>query len=104
MSHRVYFSEALNKDVPSDTIIKVLLRKIKMQEANIKDLEDELRYYEKPHRFLRVLEHITEEEKRALRSNPYFMKVNAQYAQMEKEIKSKNEEIDRLYRIINNWY
>ena len=96
-------NDSLNRFVSKDTIIRVLLRKIKIQEDIIADLEDELRYYESPKRFLSVLENISAEEIEELKRNPYFKQVNAKYAKKEKEVYKLHGEIERLRNIIINY-
>lgn len=92
-----------NSNVPIDTINRVLLRKIKLQEGVIADLEDELRYYECPKRFLTVLEDMTDEEINELKRNPYYKQVKAMYAKKEKEVYKLHGEIERLRNIIINY-
>lgn len=92
--------EKLNEIIPYESIIRVLLKKVKIQEGIIADLEDELTYYENPSRFLTVLEAMNDEEKSALKSNPYYKVLRADVAKMEKEIsklrKSEGELINKL--------
>lgn len=93
----------LNNSVPYDTIIRVLLKKIKIQEGLISDLEDEIHYFRTPHRFLSVLADMTKYEKMALERNPYFQKVNAQYAMLDRKYKELKRERDIMYNIINDY-
>lgn len=101
--YRDFFEEPLNRAVPYDTIIRILLRKIKLQEGIIDDLEDELKYYQHPHRFLSVLEHMTDDEKKALDRNPYYQKVKTQYMLLDDKYKRLKNERDVLYNIINTY-
>ncbi len=96
-------NEPLNKHVPYDTIVRVLLRKVKLQEEIIKDMEDEMKYFQTPHRFLSVLEHMTEDEKLALERNPYYQKVKAQYMLLDEKYKRLKDERDVMYVIINDY-
>lgn len=92
--------EKLNDIVPYDAMIRVLLKKIKLQEGIIADLEDELTYYENPSRFADVLKMMTDEERSVLNSNPYYKVLRADVSKMEKEIrklrKSEGELINKL--------
>ena len=95
--------DKLNEIIPYESIIRVLLKKVKIQEEIIADLEDELRYYEKPHRFLAVLQDMSDDEISELRKNPYYRKVKAMYANKEKEIDSLHREIEHLRNIIKTY-
>ena len=95
--------EKLNNVVPQDAIIRVLLRKIKIQEGVIADLEDELRYYENPKRFLTVLQEMSDDEIGELKRNPYYKRIKALYAKKEKEIYNLNREIEHLRNIIKTY-
>lgn len=95
--------DGLENFVPKDTIIRVLLKKVKLQEGVIADLEDELGFYEHPKRFLTVLETMNDDEVRDLKRNPYFKQVNALYAKKEKEVKSLTKEVERLNDIIKTY-
>ena len=93
----------LKDEIPKDTIIRVLLRKIKIQEGIIADLEDELAYYNHPHRFLDVLSDMSEQERMRMRRNPYYLKCNAKYAELERKFKELKKERDVMYNIINDY-
>lgn len=93
----------MNKYVPKDTIIRVLLKKVKLQEGIIADLEDELGFYECPKRFLAVLEEMNDNEINELKRNPYYKRIKAMYANKEKEVYKLHGEIDRLRNIIKTY-
>lgn len=86
------WDEPLNNSVPYDTIIRVLLKKIKIQEKEIENLRMEL---EEP---CALIEGISENEAEKLKANPFYRVLMSDFRKVEKRLaKAKEDEL----RLIN---
>lgn len=79
-------STRLNDIVPYDTIIRVLLRKIELQEREIVLLRTEL---ERPHL---LFQDMPEEEEEKLKQNPYYRAARSNVMKMEKRMAKMRED------------
>lgn len=97
----------LNDKVPYQTMIRVLLRKIKLQEEEIERLRNEQcdEYLDA------IIEGLTKEEKKAMTSNPMYKRLKLEFNNLrEKYSRMKDGEerlINRLAvatRTIDDWF
>lgn len=86
----------LNDTVPYDTIIRVLLKVIKNREEEIDRLNEELKDYRNPHRFLEMEKDIPQSEREKMKNNIYYKKLRAKVANMEKQQEKMKEDERRL--------
>lgn len=83
-------SKRLNDIVPYPTIIKVLLRKIKLQEEEIERLRTEI---ERP---CELIKGIPDREAKKLSSNPYYRAMRSDFHKVERKLAEMKKDEERL--------
>ena len=108
--------ERLNDSVPNETIVRVLLRKIKKQETEIQGLrhtintqnetirkqEDQIKNLHDKHlRIVALMGELSAEERQKIKENPLYREVILLKREMNSAIKQKDRIIEQLIVKLN---
>ena len=97
----------MNDQVPYQTMIRVMLRKIKLQEEEIERLRNE-----QDEEYLNgLVKELTDEEKKSMTDNPMYKRLKLEFNNIRKKYNKIKENEDRLMnklavaiKTINDWF
>ena len=100
-------SKRLNDIVPYPTIIKVLLRKIKLQEEEIERLRNE----QNEEYINELVKRLSDDEKKAMTNNPMYKRLKLEFNNLRKKYSKKKEDEEKLLnrlvvaeKVVNDYF
>ena len=100
-------SKRLNDIVPYPTIIKVLLRKIKLQEEEIERLRNE----QNDESINELVKGLSDDEKKAMTNNPMYKRLKLEFNNIRKKYSKKKEDEEKLLnrlvvaeKVVNDYF
>lgn len=100
-------STRLNDIVPYHTIVRVLLRKIKLQEEEIERLRNE----QNEEYINELVKELSDDEKKAMTSNPMYKRLKLEFNNLRKKYSKKKEDEEKLLnrlvvaeKVVNDYF